>query len=704
MRLIIAEKPSLARAIAESFEFEKKSNKLYIDMSNGDTITWAAGHIFELATPESYDVKYKSWNLTTLPIIPEQWKLQEKKGSSDLVANIKSLLKNANSVIHAGDADREGQLLIDEILQYFNYQGKVQRVLLTDLTPAAVRKAFDNLRDNDEFKGLYQAALARQRGDWTVGINLSRAYSIIVGNGSVVSLGRVQTPTLALVVNRDKEIADFTSRPFYEVKVKFVVKDGEFFAKWYPDENKIPLDEKGRLLDSSIAQRFSKEIIGEIGNVSVFEKKDVKSQPPLIHTLATLQIECSKKYDFAPEKTLALLQKLYEAKVVSYPRSDCAYIPETLLENRMAAIEAGIEMCPALSSFRSEIDFDRKSKSWNDVKVQEHHGIIPTGTISKNLSADEAQILDAVIRRFISQFYPDQVHAQVLIEVSIKEEVFKTSSKREIEPGWKSLYKNEGNDQEDEKELIQVLPETFVGEITAVRTANVEEKKTTPPEHFTEATLLEAMNNIHRFVSDDAIRKLLKETSGLGTAATQANIIATLFRRGFIEKKGKKVLATGSGTNLITVAPPELCKPDITAFWEKKLRDIQDNTGDYKEFFSLIVQDVRLMIDHVKTNPILAVKAPAEKKPPVPIKQNNCPSCGKSKMELRQGKNGNFWVCYSCGLAVNDNKGKPQKVIKCPKCGKIAVEIVGKYGAFWACRSQECKHSFNEKKTGVKKS
>lgn len=704
MRLIIAEKPSVGRAIADAFEFEKKRNKLSIEMSNGDIITWAAGHILEMAAPDYYDPKYKQWSMNTLPIIPEQWKSQEKKEATDLISNIKSLLKRANSVINAGDADREGQLLIDELLYYFGYKGKVQRVLLTDLTPIAVRKEFDSLRDNKEFEGLYEAALTRQRADWLVGINLTRAYSIVAGNGNVVSLGRVQTPTLALVVQRDNDIANFVTRNFYEVKVQCVVKEGEFVAKWYPNEDKVALDEKGRLLDVSIAQKFSNNIKGAIGNISVFERKNTTSLPPLIHTLSTLQIECSKKYDFAPEKTLALLQRLYELKVVSYPRSDCAYIPETLYANRMKAIEAGLVMCPDLFIYKSGIDFAKKSKSWNSKKVQEHHGIIPTGTVVKNLQAEEAQVLDSVVRRFISQFFADQVHEQVSIEVSIHDELLKASSKKEIESGWKKLYKNTEKAQEDkdeEEENEQLLPDSVVGEMAAVRDANIEEKKTAPPEHFTEATLLEAMNNIHRFVSDDKIRTLLKEASGIGTAATQANIIATLFRRGVIEKKGKKVRATEGGKSLIAAAPLELCKPDTTALWEERLHNIQELRLRGNDFLTAITQDVRLMIEQVKNNPVMIKTVVPGKKPPSQAKQYKCPACGKSSMEQRQGKNGKFWVCYSCGLTVNDKKGKPQKVTTCPKCGHVAVEIDGKYGVFWGCRNQGCKHTFNDKSKKV---
>lgn len=703
MRLIIAEKPSVGRAIAEAFPGAKQKTKLSITLENGDMISWVAGHILEPAQPAHYDPKYKSWRMSDLPIIPSAWKLNAKAETKDLLMNIKDLLKQADVVVNAGDADREGQLLIDEVLDFLNFKGRTQRVLLTDLTPGGIRKAFENLRDNKEFAGLSNAALARQRGDWVVGLNLTRAYSLASGGKSIVSIGRVQTPTLALVVNRDKEVEGFVSKPFYEVKAYAAVIAGNFWCKWIPDENKVALDEKGRLLDRAVAETFASKIEGAIGNITKYEAKDTKTAPPLMHTLSTLQIECSKKYDIAPDRTLAIVQGLYERKIVSYPRSDCAYVPESLFDEREKTL-AAIAAFGGLASEAAGIDASLKSKTWNSEKVEEHHGIIPTGANPGSLSDEEAKVFDTIARRYLAQFFDAQIHAAVTIEAKITGELFRAASKQERSPGWKSLYKSDKEEKStDEEDEVQLLPTTFIGEQVGISKTKIDDKKTTPPEYFTEATLLEAMNSIHRFVSKEEIRAVLKETSGIGTAATQATIITTLFRREFLIKDKKKVRSTDAGRSLIAIAPEALRTPDLTALWEMKLRDIAGNKLDFADFLQEVYDSVANMLTPVRENKeAFAVKVAAAA-PATEKKGYACPACGKN-LEQRNGKNGRFWACYSCGMTVNacgmtvnDEKGKPQKVQKCPACGHFAARFKGPHGYFWSCRNQACKKTFSDK-------
>lgn len=330
MRLFIAEKPSLARAIAEAIGKPVKSDKLSITMDNGDVICWSAGHILEPQTPEQMSPNYKAWTLKDLPIVPSGWTLVPKPDTKDLLGNIGRLLKQADVVVNAGDADREGQLLIDEILQYFNkYNGKVMRILVTDMNAGAIRKALAEMKPNEEYKNLSLSAAARQRADWLLGINMSRLFTVTTPRekGTVLSVGRVQTPTLALVVERDRLIENFQPTPYYIVKARSIVTNGEFIATWKPSENHPGLDSEGRIVDAKIIDELEHKLHSKVGHVTKFQKGTSLTQPPLTYSLPSLQIDASKVYGFSPDQTLKILQTIYEAKYVTYPRSDCGYLP-----------------------------------------------------------------------------------------------------------------------------------------------------------------------------------------------------------------------------------------------------------------------------------------------------------------------------------------------------------------------------------------
>ena len=505
MRLFIAEKPSLGRAIAEAIGKPVKSDKLSMTMDNGDVICWSAGHILEPQVPEQISDEYKKWTLAQLPIIPQDWVLVPKPNTKDLLGNIGRLLKSAETVVNAGDADREGQLLIDEILQYFKYKGKVLRILVTDMNTGAIRKALAEMKPNEEYKNLSLSAAARQRADWLLGINMTRLFTVTTPRekGEVLSVGRVQTPTLALVVERDRLIENFQPTPYYVVKARSVITKGEFVATWKPAEDHTGLDSDGRIIDVKIIDELERKLHGKVGHVTKYKTGTSLTQPSLTYSLPTLQIDASKVYGFSPDKTLKVLQTIYEAKYVTYPRSDCGYLPETLYDNRQKVIAA-------ISAFSDEYkqypyDMTLKTGAWNTSKTAEHHGIIPTGTIPMNLNDDQKKIYDLIARRYAAQFLPAQEFASAEIEYVIESELFAAKSRQCTKQGWHSLYakvaniEDETNEQKDEN---NVIPDAVKGEDVGVRELIRENRKTTPPKRFTEASLLAAMNNIHKYVDD----------------------------------------------------------------------------------------------------------------------------------------------------------------------------------------------------------
>lgn len=706
MKLIIAEKPSVGKLIAEAIGSNKNvASKMSIKLPDGDVVCWAAGHILELATPEKYDPKYEKWRVEDLPILPAEWKVLPKEKAKDLLANIRQLLAAADTVVHAGDADREGQLLIDELLEFFDYKGEVLRLWITDPSIEGILSAYKSMKPNNEYKGLRNAALSRQRADWLVGMNLTRGYSKKINRGRLISMGRVQTPTLAMVVARDYEIENFVSRPFFEVYAQLVVTNGQFRAKWIPDKDKIDLDDQGRLLDKTTAERIARTLQAQIGNVTRAERKETRMPPPLAYKISALQIDAANEYDMSPAATLKILQSLYEARLITYPRSDCPYLPEALFSNRERALETIGAAFPGLGKvIAATADTSQKSKTWDDAKLEEHHGIIPTGVRPpEGLDDDKLKVYELIARRYVAQFMPDQRHDTAVIEATVSGELFRASTKTEIDPGWKILYPKNKSSKESENEGEGPLPAVVKGEAAAARELEIEQKNTTPPERYTEATLLNAMVNAHKYVQDAEIKAILKEDGGIGTGATQAQIIQILFDREYIEKERKSLKSTPFGRKVVEIAPPCLQTPDMSALWELELREIKTNERMMQSFLDAIGATTSTMIQQLKEisfdDETLELFTADKRAAAVRQEENAapCKACGKT-MAQRTGKNGKFWVCYECGLVVNDNRGKPEQIGKCPECGSIAVRIKGKNGYFWACRSQDCKKTFREDK------
>ena len=672
MRLFIAEKPSLARSIAAVLSKPQENNKLYIKAGD-DIVAWAAGHLLEQAMPENYDDKYKRWNISDLPIFPDVWKMLVKKESRDLFDNLKKLLKQADVVVNAGDCDREGQLLIDEILEYCGYKGEVLRILISDTNPEAVKKALDNLKPDSEFHGDRDAALARSRADWLHGMNLTRLYTKMAEkngyNSGPLRIGRVKTPVTALVVRRDEAIEAFTPKPFWVIRANIQVSKGSFNATWKPKDEQQRLDEEKRLIDKSVAEALVTRLKGKSATITQYESKKVTSKPPIGFSLPKLQMIASKKYDLSPAKTLEICQNLYEQGILTYPRSDCEFLPDAHhddAENIFAVIEK-------LSSIKvpETVDKGRSTPVFNSKKVEEHHAIIPSASckLSKLLEGDEALIFELVAKRYISFFMPDYEFLQVNINADIDGELFSASGRQILNEGWKSVEKD-SQDKDEEKENDEEnnsapLPQTSEGENGSCNAINLLEKKTKAPARFTEATLLKAMNEVYRYVLNAEIKKILKETDGIGTAATQAGIIKELIDGGMLIKKGKNLISSPAARSLIHALPENITLPDLTAIWETYFRKVKDSEMSIDEVINYIQETIRDIIASAQPITVQSLDNGTSKKSDSkksPKKSSvKCPRCG-APMFLRNGKNGAFWGCSNypdCKMTANDNNGKP---------------------------------------------
>lgn len=597
MRLFIAEKPSLGRAIAAVLPKPHIKEDGYIVAANGDTVSWCVGHLLEQQEPEAYNPAYKQWSHEHLPIVPAHWKLKVKAKTAKQVGVLRKLIKQAETLVHAGDPDREGQLLVDELIHFIDTKKSkpVLRCLVNDLNPAAVTKAVNSLRNNNEFIPLSTSALARSRADWLFGINLTRAYTLqgkSAGYKGVLSVGRVQTPILGLVVKRDQIIDAFVSQPFYEVWANLKTEQGEEFqAKWQPSEScQRFLDEQGRNLSQPLADNVAKRISHQIAQVKSVQRDLKKQSAPLPNSLSALQIDAGKAFGMSAKQVLDICQSLYERhKAITYPRSDCRYLPTEHHIEATSVFNAIKNTIPSLNGETLNdisFQFSQKSRAWNDKQVGAHHAIIPTKKTATSLNAEETKIYGLVSRNYLAQFLPQHEFAATTVKIDIAGGAFKTNAKEILVEGWQQLYPKR-KPSTDEPELIPKLEKNQSLESLQ---ASIKEKHTTPPAHFTDATLLAAMTGIASHVKDPNIRKILKDTDGLGTEATRANIIELLFTRGFLQRNGKTITATPAGRVFINALPERLTLPDMTAQWEATLADIAQGKQRYETLMTPLTE------------------------------------------------------------------------------------------------------------------
>jgi DNA topoisomerase-3 len=636
MILYIAEKPSLGRAIADVLPKPHKKGDGYIMAANGDCVSWCIGHLLEQAEPDAYDDAYKSWKLEHLPIVPQTWKLVPKSKTRTQLSALRKLVKQASSIINAGDPDREGQLLVDEVIAYLGVKGdklnQVKRLLISDLNPQAVTRALGQLRSNRDFIPLSTSALARSRADWLYGMNMTRAYTIQgrkVGYQGVLSVGRVQTPLLGLVVRRDDEIADFKPKDFFEVLAHLLTdKQQTFTAKWQPSEACQPyMDEDGRVLAKGLAGNVVARISGKPAQVTKLEAKDKRQNPPLPYSLSALQIDAAKRFGLSAKEVLDTCQSLYERhKLITYPRSDSRYLPKDQHALAPKVLHAVLKGAPALVDGSDAPNAKLKSKAWDDSKVDAHHAIVPTEKVANlsALSSNEAKLYQHVARQYLAQFYPAYVYAETVVEVTIAGGLFSTKARQDKILGWKQLFKRSAsanpanqtnNDVTDDEDAVQSLPPLMNGQILHCERGELLQKMTQAPKHFTDATLLGAMTGISRYVTDSEIKKILKETDGLGTEATRAGIIELLFKRGYLIRQGKSILATPVGTGLIRSLPESATTPDMTALWENSLDAISQKRLKYDAFMQPLLSTLDGLITQATSQLPSALKGVASTAP-----------------------------------------------------------------------------------------
>jgi len=602
MILYIAEKPSLGRAIAQAFSGQQQKRDGYIELANGDCVTWCIGHLLEQAEPDKYDPAYAKWSLQHLPIVPTKWQLVPKKNTQKQLTVVKRLLKTATHIVNAGDPDREGQLLVDEVITYCGVKAALiesaGRLLINDLNTSAVQKSLQNMRANKDFVGLSTSALARSRADWLYGLNLTRAYTLLGQRGGysgVLSVGRVQTPVLGLVVRRDQEIANFVSKPFFEVIATLETASKQTFnAKWQPSEACEPYqDEEGRVLSRKLAQTVVNKTQGQKALVTDYKVQTKQSPPPLPYSLSILQIDASKRFNLSPKAVLDVCQSLYEKhQLITYPRSDSRYLPKEQLSQVPKILSAIKSNVPSYASVVDNANPKLKSKAWDDSKVDAHHAIIPTNRSKavSSLSADEAKIYQLIATQYLMQFYGPHKYQEQIAKVDIAGGAFISKCKTTLELGWLALAKNDNNKAE------VILPNLTKGEALQCTDSQLVEKQTSPPKHFTEATLLAAMTGIARYVQDSEIKKILKDTDGLGTEATRASIIDLLFKRQFMLKAGKEIHATDTGKALINALPSQTTHPDMTAIWEANLDKISQRQMRYEAFMLPLTESITQLI------------------------------------------------------------------------------------------------------------
>ncbi|THU31108.1 DNA topoisomerase III [Niastella caeni] len=655
MKVCIAEKPSVARDIAQVIGAKDRKDGYF--EGNGYQVTWTFGHFCTLKEPHDYTDQWKYWRLEDLPMIPASFgiKLIDNGGVQKQFKIIEQLVLQCEEVINCGDAGQEGELIQRWVLLKAQCTAPVKRLWISSLTEAAIREGFQKLKDANQYDNLYAAGSARAIGDWLLGMNATRLFTKKFAQGkTVLSIGRVQTPTLAMIVARQKEINAFVSEEYWELKT--IYRETEFTAAI--DRIKVPdRAEKGLA--------YLKEHPFEITS---FEKKEGKEGNPRLFDLTALQVEANKKYGYTADDTLKYIQNLYEKKMVTYPRVDTTYLSEDL-HPKIAGIMQDLTPYAALTAPILANPIPKLKSVFDDKKVTDHHAIIPTGVFPSNLPAEEKRIYDLVARRFIAAFYPECKISNTTVLGKVGQVPFKVTGKQILEPGWKEVYANEVNAKKEEKEEDEekILPVFVVGE-SGPHTPRIHKGKTTPPKAFTEATLLRAMETAGKQVDDEEMRELLKD-NGIGRPSTRANIIETLFRRKYIEKRKKNIYATQTGIDLIDTIQTELLKsPELTGIWERKLRLIEKGEYAMGTFKQELIQMVIDLTVEVKTANyrVITVAAdqpekkekdkedkpkketkPKEPKKAVVIEEQQCPKC-KSHL-LKKGNTAygcaNFKVC-----------------------------------------------------------
>ncbi|MBU5341858.1 DNA topoisomerase III [Caldifermentibacillus hisashii] len=649
MQLIIAEKPDQARTLASVFKNKKAQG--YIEIlpneifPDGAFMTWAIGHLCELVPPEKYNPEWKKWSLATLPMIPSQFQYQVSKDKAKQFSVIKKFINDPRitEIIHAGDAGREGELIIRNILRLTKAKQPMKRLWISSLTPKAIKEGFRNLRDETETKNLYFEAYTRACSDWIVGMNASRLYSILLkekGFSDVFSVGRVQTPTLALIVKRELEIEQFVSEPFWEVIGEFFINGKKYKGKW-------EVDGDSRIKKADMAAKIAQFCNGKPAEITDVKREKKEYQPPMLYNLSALQAEANRLYKFPPKKTLDILQGLYQKGIVSYPRSDSRYVtpgeadmfPDIL--HKISRIEKYAEFFPLpISSIRNN------KRYVNEKKVTDHYAIIPTEQVKdpEKLSADEQKIYDLIIKSLLAAHYEKSVYEYTTVKTLVDgRATFLSKGKVQLAEGWRKVIPANEKDGEPELPLLEK------GETGIVKKVNVKESKTQPPKRYTEGQLITLMKTAGKHIEDKELEKVLDEAEGLGTEATRAGIITMLKSRKYIEIKKNLVYATAKAKILIHAIGKELlASPEMTAKWEQRLKEIAEGKANAKQFIDmtnkmithLVTETTKQAVEWSFDREVTENFVPRQFKKSAPRKLGNCKFCDGNVIDK-----GTFYGC-----------------------------------------------------------
>ncbi|HEU4495216.1 MAG TPA: DNA topoisomerase III [Rubrobacteraceae bacterium] len=643
MRLIVAEKPSVGRDIASALGRHRKGKGALV--GDGWTVTWALGHLAELAPPDAYDVQYKKWRLESLPILPERFKVRVNQKSGGQFSVVKKLLRDPSvtEVVNACDAGREGELIFAYLYGLSGCKKPVLRLWISSLTPEAIREGFASLRDGRSMRSLEDAARSRSESDWIVGMNATRAYSVRFGRpGDVLSVGRVQTPTLRLLVDREREIENFKPEKFWTVHARFAREGFTYDGVWFKKK-------QNRLKERKAAEEIAAKVEGGTGIVRKAEKKTASEKPPLLYDLTELQRNANARYGFTAERTLRAAQALYEGrKLITYPRTSSRYLSKDMVGGLKERVEAAGSL-PELAPFAEKLlgmqELPVGKRIVDDAKVTDHHAIVPTGKkSSEGLPPDEAKVYDLVARRFLAVFFPDARFENTTVLTEVKGETFLSKGRVVLEVGWRALYPD-GVGGKREKEP-PVLPPVRTGQEWRVAKVGVKEGETKPPPRYSESALLGAMETAGKLVEDEELRQAMKE-SGLGTPATRAAIIERLVKVGYVEREKKALVPTQKGRALISLLRESpLSSPELTARWERRLAEMErgaqrrpDFMSDIKGFTVSLVEGVRAMEGE---------RLASRSREPLGV----CPKCGSPVVETKKAYSCSAWKSNGCDFAI----------------------------------------------------
>ncbi len=682
-RVIIAEKPDMGRKIASALAKPHKNGNGFIETGEG-IVTWCIGHIMKSFEPNEYNPAWEKWSFDQLPMLLEDWKIKINPDKSKQFKVIKELLANCSEVVNAGDPGREGQLIVDEVLQYLKFKKPSKRVLLYSLDQKSIKQAFANLEDNQKFFPLYEAGVCRGYADWSMGMNATRAYTLLAqknGYKGVLSVGRVQSPTLAIVVKRDEEIENFVPHDYAIIIATFVHNNQPFNAYWKPNDStpKEWLDEENRLINLSQAAQIAQKVINKQGIIKNYEEKDGKENAPLPFNLSKMQIYANAKWGMGAKEVLDVCQALYEKhELQTYPRTDCQYLPENQFGDAATILDHIKNSHPQLTQAVSGANPQLKSVAWDDSKLGEHFGLIPTKKEAdlSQLSTNEKRIYQAVCERYVAQFYPACEYKTAAIIVECEQETFKANGKIILKPGWRAIFNNEEENEEksNDDEQEQVFPNIAPNQQVMCSNTKKQDKKTTPPSRFTEGSLIKAMTSVHTLVSDPEQKKKLKEKKGIGQEATRTQIIENLFKRTLLVKQGKQIISSSAARSLIHALPKKVIDPALTAVWEDALDRIAEGKLSSQTFREKQNQWVSQLIEEAKKTTIGAI-------------QNTAPQ--NSKGSSNSGNKINV-----AGKTAPSSTSKKTKT--CPKCNKgQMVERTAKASGkkFIACNNYPaCNH------------